>query len=112
MSKVLASITFSIDDNDEILLDVSIDEWSDKCVDRFATVLASLSTLQIQTETLQIVKDYFSKHGKDKEFETLVYKMLSRSEAILEKYQEDQSKPEEPPESSEDDPFIKPTDMM
>ncbi len=113
MSKIQASITFSVDDNDEILLDVAIDDWSDKSIDRFATVLASLSTLQIQTETLTIVKSYFNQHGKDKEFETLVFKMLSRSEAILEKYQEDAEKlEEEPKDSSEDDPFIKPTDMV
>ncbi len=112
MSKIQASITFSVDDNGEILLDVAIDDWSDKSIDRFATVLASLSTLQIQTETLTIVKEYFSKHNKDKEFETLVFKMLSRSEAILEKYQEAAEELEEQEDSSEDDPFIKPTDMM
>lgn len=111
MSKILASITFSVDDNDEILLDVSMDDWSDRSIDRFASVLASLSTLQIQTEILNIVKDYFSKHDKDKEFEVLVFKMLSRSEQILESYKDNMEDLEEE-DSSEDDPFIKPTDMM
>ena len=117
--KTLAKLEYSIDANDEIYIDISLDDYSEQTIKRLSTLLASISTMSFQIQTVQVAQEAFTKEGRGDELELLVTEMLRKQElfeAIEEKtllnLDDDDDDDEEDEEICKDNPLIQPTDLM
>jgi hypothetical protein len=105
----LASLQYSIDANGEIYIDISLEDYSEEIIKKFALLLASISTIGFQVQTLKVAQDAFLADGKQKEMFILVKEMLEK-QRIFNKLDKEEKVEKE--ETNQDDPLIKPTDLM
>jgi hypothetical protein len=106
---ILSKLSYSIDKNGEIYVDISIEDYSEEALKKLATLLASISTPNFELQTLSIANEAFNKDEKDEEFNFLVTHMLEKKDIfnnlqIKDFYKEDEG-------DGENDPLIKPTDL-
>lgn len=104
---VLATLQYSIHEDGEIYIDISLDDYSDFTLSKFALLLASLSSTSFQLQTMQVAQEGFARDGKTTELQKLITQILA-NEKIFSNINES-NKGEE---SKKDDPLIKPTDLM
>jgi hypothetical protein len=105
----LASLQYSIDASGEIYIDIALEDYSEEIIKKFAVLLASISTTSFQVQTLKVAQDAFLADGRQKEMFMLVKEMLEK-QRIFNKLDEKEKVEKE--ENNQDDPLIKPTDLM
>lgn len=105
----LASLQYSIDASGEIYIDIALEDYSEEIIKKFAVLLASISTTSFQVQTLKVAQDAFLADGRQKEMFMLVKEMLEK-QRIFNKLDEEEKVEKE--ENNQDDPLIKPTDLM
>lgn len=107
----LASLQYSIDASGEIYIDIGLEDYSEEILKKFAVLLASISTTSFQVQTLKVAQDAFLADGRQKEMFILVQEMLEKQK-MLNKLNKEDLVEKEREESNQDDPLIKPTDLM
>jgi len=105
----LASLQYSIDASGEIYIDIALEDYSEEIIKKFAVLLASISTTSFQVQTLKVAQDAFLADGRQKEMFILVKEMLEKQRIFNKLYEEEKVEKEE---NNQDDPLIKPTDLM
>lgn len=105
----LASLQYSIDASGEIYIDIALEDYSEEIIKKFAVLLASISTTSFQVQTLKVAQDAFLADGRQKEMFILVKEMLEKQKVINKLDEEEKVEKEE---NNQDDPLIKPTDLM
>ena len=105
----LASLQYSIDASGEIYIDIALEDYSEEIIKKFAVLLASISTTSFQVQTLKVAQDAFLADGRQKEMFMLVKEMLEK-QRVFNKLDEEEKVEKE--ENNQDDPLIKPTDLM
>ena len=105
----LASLQYSIDASGEIYIDIALEDYSEEIIKKFAVLLASISTTSFQVQTLKVAQDAFLADGRQKEMFMLVKEMLEK-QRVCNKLDEEEKVEKE--ENNQDDPLIKPTDLM
>jgi len=105
----LASLQYSIDASGEIYIDITLEDYSEEIIKKFAVLLASISTTSFQVQTLKVAQDAFLADGRQKEMFMLVKEMLEK-QRIFNKLDVEEKVEKE--ENNQDDPLIKPTDLM
>lgn len=105
----LASLQYSIDSSGEIYIDIALEDYSEEIIKKFAVLLASISTASFQVQTLKVAQDAFLADGRQKEMFILVKEMLGKQK-IFNRLDEEEKVEKE--ENNQDDPLIKPTDLM
>jgi len=105
----LASLQYSIDTSGEIYIDITLEDYSEEIIKKFAVLLASISTTSFQVQTLKVAQDAFLADGRQKEMFMLVKEMLEK-QRIFNKLDVEEKVEKE--ENNQDDPLIKPTDLM
>lgn len=105
----LASLQYTIDANGEIYIDIALEDYSEEIIKKFAVLLASISTASFQVQTLKVAQDAFLADGRQKEMFVLVKEMLEKQK-VFNKL--DEEKEVEKEENDQDNPLIKPTDLM
>jgi hypothetical protein len=107
----LASLQYSIDESGEIYIDITLEDYSEEIIKKFATLLASVSTTSFQVQTLKVAQDAFMSDDKQKELFLLIQEVLAKQKLFNSlKESTDQDTSGESRENN--DPLIKPTDLM
>lgn len=101
-SNVLSAITFSIDDNGEIFVDINISETDDITLKSLSSVLSAVASPEMPVMVLDMIKASLLKDDKTSEYLNFVTDYMLKTSNMLEEYGQD----------VKDEPFIKPSDMI
>ena len=102
-------ICYTVDKDGEFKVDINISDYDRETIDYLATLIASIPSHQFQLQTINIVKDAFTKDEKVSELETLIASVILKSETLLESLQKSNK---EDNKGGTDRPCIKPSDML
>lgn len=102
-------ICYTVDKDGEFKVDINISDYDRETIDYLSTLIASIPSAQFQVQTINIVKDAFTKDEKVSELETLIASVILKSETLLESLQKSNK---EDDKGGTDEPCIKPSDML
>jgi hypothetical protein len=107
----LAKITYAIDEEGDVIIDVSLDDYSENTLNKLSTLIASIPEPVFQIQMMNIIKDAFVAEGKDELFITLMTSILEKQQLFADSIQ---SAPEEKKGEvkDKDSPLIQPTDLL
>lgn len=103
--KTLAKLEYSVDADGEIYIDISIEDYSLSTINQFALLLASIATPSFQLQTLAVAQEAFSRDGKNEELKILIGEIIKK-QGVLDLLEDSET------DIDEDDPLIKPSDLM
>jgi hypothetical protein len=101
-----SALTYYVKDDGEVFIDVNLIDYSTKTINNFAKVLAGISSLRFQLQTIDMVKHGFVESGKIEEFENLLTQIVLISKQEIESITGINNK------DKGEDPCIKPSDMI
>ena len=107
LEEVQSALTYYVKADGEIFVDVNLVDYSEGTLNNFSKILAGISSLRFQLQTIDMVKHGFLESGKTEEFKQLLTQilLLSREDINeMESYTKRKLKGE--------DPCIKPSDML
>lgn len=105
-------ICYTVDGDGEYKVDINISDYEPETIDYLSTLIAMIPSAQFQVQTVNIVKDAFTKEEKVSELETLIASVIVKSETLLEGLQKESKKDKQDKEEKDDEPCIKPSDML
>ena len=105
-------ICYTVDKDGEFKVDIHISDYDRETIDYLSTLIASIPSAQFQVQTINIVKDAFTKDEKVSELETLIASVILKSETLLESLQKANEANKEDGKGGTDEPCIKPSDML
>ena len=101
---VHSTLTFYTQEDGSIYLDVSLSDYTDEIIDSFANMVSSIFCESFQLQAIEIVKEGLQKEGKAEELKRFIIKVAENK--IAEKITNMNL------HKSEDDPCIKPSEML
>ena len=101
-SKILSSITFSIDETSEIFVDINLSETDEATLSSLASNLAMVASPEMPVMVLEMIKNSLLQDGKTSEYIDFVGEYMIKTASVLEDYGQ----------NVKDEPFIKPSDMI
>ena len=107
LEEVQSALTYYVKADGEIFVDVNLVDYSEETLNNFSKILAGISSLRFQLQTIDMVKHGFLEAGKMEEFKQLLTQivLISREDINeMESYTKGKLKREEP--------CIKPSDMI
>lgn len=107
MSEESASIVFVIGKDGTFSIDVNIQDFDEESIENLSTLFSSIGNDSFQNQALLIIKDAFVDRGKTDEFTNFLTSTILKKK-LMESITEE---PEER-EIKDDDPIIKPTDLL
>ena len=107
--EIAGSITYYFKHDDEnTYLDIHLSDFEDKTIEKFSEIVSGISSLRMQLETVNMIKDVFLEMEEGDTFNKIVAQMIRHNEkdtAMLEKINKES-------DSKEEQPWIKPSDIM
>ena len=108
-----SSLTYYIQEDGEIFCDINLVDYSDETLKRFAQLLVGISSMRFQVQTIEMVQNGFLEADKLPEYEKLLHHIVIMSQQdssslALEATTETLTQRQK----SEEDPCIKPSDML
>tara|TARA_R100000008_G_scaffold18244_1_gene9141 strand:+ start:3110 stop:3529 length:420 start_codon:yes stop_codon:yes gene_type:complete len=107
--EVLGSITYYFkESSDDTFMDVHLSDFEEETLGKFAKIVSGLSSIRFQLETLQMIRDCFEDTEDEAVFNRIVVKMIEYTEEeadVIEKINKGSK-------SREEQPWIKPSDMI
>ena len=100
-SDVIASITYTVDKEKEMFVDINIDDFDEDSLSGLASLVSAISTIKCQLITIKMIKNGFFQEDKVAEYLSFIADVTANTENYLEEIK-----------TSKDEPFIKPSDMM
>lgn len=97
-------ICYAIED-DSLCIEINIKDYSDESIDRFARLLAGVSTMSFVSETLVLIKDAMKE--KPEKYTVLMEKAADYAQKEVAKLLSENENI-----SSEDDPYVHPADAF
>lgn len=107
-----SSLTYYITDGDEIFFDVNLVDYSDESLKSFAKILVGISSFRFQVQTIEMVQDGFLEADKTDEYEKLLHYIILTSQRDQRNLDKDAVDNLDRRQKSEEDPCIKPSDML
>ena len=107
LEDVQSALTYYVKADGEVFVDVNLVDYSEETLNNFSKILAGISSLRFQLQTIDMVKNGFLESGKMEEFKQLLTQivLISREDITeMESYTKGKLKGEEP--------CIKPSDMI
>tara|TARA_B100000497_G_scaffold30621_1_gene35847 strand:- start:120 stop:452 length:333 start_codon:yes stop_codon:yes gene_type:complete len=101
---VNSTLTFYTQKDGSIYLDVSLSDYTDEIIDNFADMVSSIFCESFQLQAIEIVKEGLQQEGKAEELKRFIIKIAENT--IVEKITSMNL------QKSEDDPCIKPSEML
>ena len=106
----IATVTYRVDKEREFYVDINLEDYSADTVRNLGYLIASIPTVRFQVQTMDIVKTAFMKDGKNEELEKLIATVIVKSEKFLDRLEKQCE--EEESKAKENEPYIKPSDML
>lgn len=104
--EIESALTYYVKDGGEVFIDVNLRDYSEQTINNFAKVLAGISSLRFQLQTIDMVKTGFVDSGKLEEFQNLLTQIVLVSRQDIESMEGVNNK------DKGEDPCIKPSDMI
>ena len=111
----VASVTYYIrQDSPDIFLDIFIADYEDETLQKMAKILSGLSSLRLSVETMSMVKDSLVDAGAQEVFLNLVKHTMeyTKNDTDSLKQLSDKIKEATKEKDKEDEPWIKPSDII
>lgn len=102
----LASITYRLTTDNEIVIDVEIEEFDKESIENLATVCASIASDQLAYETISHIRDLLINHNQIGLLMPFVSKLNENSTMITKLFTSKEQ------EENKQQPCIRPSDMM
>lgn len=102
-------ICYAVDGDGEFKVDINISDYDSETIGYLSTLIASIPSAQFQVQTINIVKEAFTKDEKVSELETLIASVILKSETLLEGLKKVNKQDDK---GGADEPCIKPSDML
>jgi len=101
---IQSAVTFYVQSDGTIFLDINLSDYSEETIDNFSHMMCSLGSEEFQLQALDIVQNGMIKDNKMDEFERFLTVMAQNTPLV--------HKAKKTRQKTEDDPCIKPSDMI
>lgn len=108
----IASVTYSVSKDGEVYMDVTMSDYDEKTLQNFAKVIAGISSIKFQLQTIEMIKTSLCSIGEEEVFTELVQYVLKETEKqadtldrLAKQAQVQQGK------NQEEQPWIKPSQI-
>lgn len=109
---VLASISYNVTEKGELIVDFELKDYSSEALCSLASLISNIPTPSFSIQTMQILEEAFKEAGRNKEYLEVAEEILLCTNEITDNLISELSSIEGNNGKSEDDPVIKPTDLM
>lgn len=109
---VLASISYNVTEKGELVVDFELKDYSADTLCSLASLISNIPTPSFTVQTMQILEDAFREAGRNEEYLQVAEEILLCTNEITDSLISELSALEGNKGKSEDDPVIKPTDLM
>jgi hypothetical protein len=106
----VASISYSIDANGEISIDVQIEDYSLDTIEKFSLLFASIPSKQFQLQAMDILRTAFHNDERYEEFVQFAGWVVVKTTLMNNEFKNNLNKGQKNGKS--DEPIIKPTDLL
>ena len=104
-AEVHSTLTFYTQEDGSIYLDVNLSDYTNDIIDGFANMVSTIFCESFQLQAIEIVREGLVKEGKTEELKRFIIKVAENT--IAEKISNMNQL-----QKSEDDPCIKPSEML
>ena len=107
----IASLTYSVSKDGEVYMDVTMSDYEDKTLQNFAKVIAGVSSIKFQLQTIEMIQTSLCSIGEEEIFTKLgeyVLKETQRQADTLDKISNQALNQEN---NQEEQPWIKPSQL-
>ena len=102
-----SSLTYYVKEDGEIFVDVNLIDYSEETLTNFSKILAGISSLRFQLQTIDMVKHGFMESGKVEEFKELLTRIVLISKQDIQSMEDFTKR-----QLGGEEPCIKPSDML
>lgn len=102
----LASITYRLNTNNEIVIDIQIEEFDKQSIENLAKVCANIASDQLSYETIAHIRDLLVKHNQTGLLMPFVNKLNEHSNMVTKLFTSKEQV------ENKEQPCIRPSDMM
>ena len=109
---IQSSITYCVKLDGQIYMDVHLADYEEQTLDNFAKVIAGLSSLRFQMQTIEMIKDSLVEVDEIDVFNTIVEKMVVATQDDQKHLENVMKDRDQNMDSGEEQPWIKPSQVM
>ena len=109
---IQSSITYCVKLDGQIYMDVHLADYEEQTLDNFAKVIAGLSSLRFQMQTIEMIKESLIEADEMGVFNKIVDKMVSATVSDQRHLENLMKGVDKNTDSGEEQPWIKPSQVM
>ena len=106
-----ASLTYSVSKDGEVYMDVTMSDYEEKTVQNFAKVIAGVSSIKFQLQTIEMIRTSLCTIGEEEVFTRLVEHVLKETQTQADTLERIGKQALNQDNNQEEQPWIKPSQM-
>ena len=107
----IASLTYSVSKDGEVYMDVTMSEYEDKTLQNFAKVIAGVSSIKFQLQTIEMIQTSLCSIGEEEIFTKLVEYVLKETQRQADTLDKISNQALKQENNQEEQPWIKPSQI-
>lgn len=100
--QILSSVTYSMDENGEMFVDINIAETNEKTLKSLSSLLVTVATTKSSLTVLDMIKKSLVNSGNTEEYLTFLTDYMTKTDVLFEELEE----------KTKEEPYIKPSEMI
>ena len=106
-----ASLTYSVSIDGEVYMDVTMSDYEEKTLQNFAKVIAGVSSIKFQLQTIEMIQTSLCTIGEEEVFTRLVEHVLKETQTQADTLERIGKQALNQDNNQEEQPWIKPSQM-
>ena len=107
----IASLTYSVSKDGEVYMDVTMSDYEDKTLQNFAKVIAGVSSIKVQLQTIEMIQTSLCSIGEEEIFTKLVEYVLKETQRQADTLDKISNQALKQENNQEEQPWIKPSQL-
>ena len=107
----IASLTYSVSKDGEVYMDVTMSDYEDKTLQNFAKVIAGVSSIKFQLQTIEMIQTSLCSIGEEEIFTKLVEYVLKETQRQADTLDKISNQALKQENNQEEQPWIKPSQI-
>ena len=107
----IASLTYSVSKDGEVYMDVTMSDYEDKTLQNFAKVIAGVSSIKFQLQTIEMIQTSLCSIGEEEIFTKLVEHVLKETQRQADTLDKISNQALKQENNQEEQPWIKPSQI-
>ena len=107
----IASLTYSVSKDGEVYMDVTMSDYEDKTLQNFAKVIAGVSSIKFQLQTIEMIQTSLCSTGEEEIFTKLVEHVLKETQRQADTLDKISNQALKQENNQEEQPWIKPSQI-